>query len=207
VAQARGAIRLSPATASVYHAGLDGVVVETREGDVVRGATLVLANGYEMPGFVPAARHELKSSWALATTPAPDGDGSPLMWEASDPYLYMRRTVDGRIVAGGEDEEFAEADVREAKTDGKARAILAKLAARCPRLAGLEAEFAWSGVFGETEDALPMIGGVPGRANCLAAFGYGGNGITFSAIAADMLEAELEGRRHPAADLFAVDRD
>ena len=73
-------------------------------------------------------------------------------------------------------------------------ALLAKAAVRCPALAGVEADFAWSGVFGETDDSPPMIGRVPGRPHCLAAFGYGGNGITFSALAADLLEAELEAR-------------
>ena len=40
----------------------------------------------------------------------------------------------------------------------------------------------------------------------LAAFGYGGNGITFSALAARLLEDELEGRAVPEAALFALDR-
>ena len=86
-------------------------------------------------------------------------------------------------------------------------ALLAKAGARCPGLGDVEPEFAWSGVFGETEDSLPMIGRVPGRPNCLAAFGYGGNGITFSALAAQLLETELEGRPDPDAALYALDRD
>jgi glycine/D-amino acid oxidase-like deaminating enzyme len=205
----RGAIILSPATASVYHADLEGVRVETLEGDSISAGAMVLANGYEMPDFVPAARHELVSTWVLATTPvaASVWPGDAVVWEAADPYLYMRATADGRIIAGGEDGEFEEADAREARTEEKVRAILAKLAARYPALAGVTPEFAWSGVFGATEDALPMIGRLPGRACSFAAFGYGGNGITFSAIAADVLAAELEGRSHPMAALFALDRD
>jgi glycine/D-amino acid oxidase-like deaminating enzyme len=64
----------------------------------------------------------------------------------------------------------------------------------------------WSGFFGETADGLPLIGPVPGAPRCLAAFGYGGNGITFSLMATDILAAELSGRRDPLADLFAIDR-
>jgi glycine/D-amino acid oxidase-like deaminating enzyme len=170
---------------------------------------MVLANGYEMPDFVPAARHELVSTWVLATAPvaASVWPGDAVVWEAADPYLYMRATADRRIIAGGEDGEFEEADAREAKTEEKVRAILAKLAARFPALEGIRPEYAWSGVFGATEDSLPMIGRLPGRPCSFAAFGYGGNGITFSAIAADVLAAELEGGSHPAAKLFALDRD
>ncbi len=208
-AERRGAIVLGPATAEAYETTPGGVTVETREGDIVRGRTLVLANGYEMPDFVPADRHQLVSSWALATAPV-TGEAWPnetRVWEASEPYLYMRSTAAGRVIVGGEDEEFADPDVREALTAAKMAALRHKAAERCPALAGAEAEFAWSGVFGQTDDSLPLIGPVPGRPHCLAAFGYGGNGITFSAMAADMLDAELSGAPWADARLFALDRD
>jgi len=208
VAQRRGAIILGPATAEAYETTLSGVTVETREGDIVRAQTLVLANGYEMPDFVPDDRHQLVSSWALATAPV-TGEVWPdatLVWEASEPYLYMRSTAEGRVIVGGEDEEFADPDAREALTAAKIAALCAKAAERCPALAGAEAAFAWSGVFGQTDDSLPLIGPVPGRPHCLAAFGYGGNGITFSAMAAEMLDAQLSGEPWADAHLFALDR-
>jgi hypothetical protein len=31
-----------------------------------------------------------------------------MIWEASDPYLYLRTTPDGRVIRGGEDEEFSD---------------------------------------------------------------------------------------------------
>ena len=46
-----------------------------------------------------------------------DGDGArvapawpdnALVWEASDPYLYMRATLDGRVIIGGADETDVE---------------------------------------------------------------------------------------------------
>lgn len=211
VAVKRGATIISPAVATNYETTLNGVTVATDKGDIVRAQVLVLASGYEMPDFVPAARHSLATSWALATVPTdaacmPGPDGA-LIWEASDPYLYMRTTIDGRVIIGGEDEDFCDADKREAMTPQKIEALLAKAAKRCPGLAGVEPHYAWSGVFGETEDSMPMIGRVPGTPSTLAAYGYGGNGITFSALAADLLEAELEGRPDPDAALFALDRD
>jgi glycine/D-amino acid oxidase-like deaminating enzyme len=210
IAVKRGAVIISPAVATNYEHTLTGVTIATDQGDIISAQTLVLASGYEMPDFVPVARHSLATSWALATGPAeaacmPGPDGA-LIWEASDPYLYVRMTVDGRVIIGGEDEEFCEADKREAMTSQKIKALLAKAATRCPGLAGVEPQYVWSGVFGETDDSLPMIGRVPGTLRTLAAYGYGGNGITFSALAADLLEAELEGRPDPDAALFALDR-
>jgi len=211
VAVARGARVISPAVAAIYEASATGVTVETREGDIIRTRTLVLASGYEMPDFVPAARHSLCTSWAIATPPMDAVAGSSwasgaLVWEASDPYLYLRTTADARLIIGGEDEDFADADRREEMTPGKVEALLAKAAKRCPGLA-IQAEYAWSGVFGETDDSLPMIGPVPGRSNCFVAYGYGGNGITFSALAADLIEAELAGNPDADAAFYALNRD
>ncbi|MDP3492727.1 MAG: FAD-binding oxidoreductase [Hyphomonadaceae bacterium] len=212
IAVARGARVISPTVAAVYEHTAKGVTVQTRDGNVVRVQTLVLASGYEMPDFVPAARHTLCTSWAIATPPMiaaacePWPDGA-LVWEASDPYLYLRTTADGRVIIGGEDEDFSDPARRDELTPQKVATLLAKAGKRCPGLGSVEPEFIWSGVFGETEDSLPMIGRVPGRANCLVAYGYGGNGITFSAMAAQLLAAELSGEPDEDAAFYALDRD
>jgi glycine/D-amino acid oxidase-like deaminating enzyme len=39
--------------------------------------------------------------------------------------------------------------------------------------------------------------------NCFAILGYGGNGITFSMIAAHLLQRRICGASDPDADLFA----
>ena len=209
VALARGAKLITPAVAMVYETLPDGVLVSTREGDVVRARWLVLANGYEMPDFVPAGRHEIVQTWAIATEAMAQRPwaGDALVWEASDPYLYMRTTADGRVIVGGADEEGVDPAMAERSTPAKSRELLMAGAGRCPAIAGLEAELAWTGAFGVTDDSLPFIGRVPGRPWCLAAYGYGGNGITFSALAAELLAAELAGKPHPDARLFALDRD
>ena len=208
-AVARGAEIITPAVAMVYETLPDGVVVSTREGDVVRARWLVLANGYEMPDFVPVGRHQIVQTWAIATEASARRPwvGDALVWEASDPYLYMRTTADGRVIIGGADEEGVEPATAKRSTPGKTRELVLAGAGRCPGIAGLEAEFAWTGAFGVTEDSLPFIGRVPGKPWCLAAYGYGGNGITFSALAAELLSAEIDGQPHPDARLFALDRD
>ena len=67
--------------------------------------------------------------------------------------------------------------------------------------------FAWSGAFDTTRDGLPLIGAVPGSKNIFAAFGYGGNGITFSLLAAELIGSLLSGGSSPLLDDFAIDRD
>jgi len=207
-ALARGTRLLTPLKAVDYDFARDGVAVRTDRGITVTARHLVLATGFEMPAFVPATRHEIVSTWALATTPYPRGvpwPGAGPIWEASDPYLYVRGTADGSILCGGEDEAVADAKKRQALLPAKTAKLVEKLQRLLPG-AEVEVAMAWSGFFGISDDGLPLIGRVPGYANCYAAYGYGGNGITFSMLAADMIASYLAGQRHWAEDLFAVDR-
>lgn len=205
---ARGAKVISPIRVDTYDSTALRVHVTSTEGTEVEGNILILANGYEMPSFIPADSHRIVSTWALATKPQRSAIMWPdrsLIWEASEPYLYARTSVENRIIVGGEDEPITDAATRDGLLPAKTKALLTKLAALLP---GVECDVdaAWTGFFGETDDGLPMIGRVPGYPRCYAAFGYGGNGITFSALAADMIEQMVHGENHPLGKFFAVDR-
>ena len=56
-------------------------------------------------------------------------------------------------------------------------------------------------------DGLPLIGPVPGAKGLYAAYGYGGNGITFSYLAAQLIDALIGGGTSPLVEDFALDRD
>lgn len=65
-------------------------------------------------------------------------------------------------------------------------------------------DFAWSAAFGMTPNGLPMIGAAPGLSNVYVTMGFGGNGITFSQIAADIISAEILGHRDADWNLFPI---
>ena len=46
----------------------------------------------------------------------------------------------------------------------------------------------------------------PGHPNVCAAYGYGGNGITFSFLASRMIASLIKGDRKPWFDEYAIDR-
>ena len=125
-----------------------------------------------------------------------------MIWESSDPYLYLRTTPDGRIVCGGEDEEFSDETARNALLPRKTATLQRKLG-KLIRGAGTTVEFAWTGSFGASDTGLPTIGQIPRMPNCWVALGYGGNGTTYSRIAADVISSALTGRTDADADLFA----
>lgn len=188
--------------------GLDKVAMGTRDGFEIEAKHLVFATGYELAHGIPARGHRRTSTWALATPPQPQALWSrrDLIWEAATPYLYIRTTADGRVVAGGEDEDFDNEETRDALLPDKTKALQDKLKALFPQL-DVTADYAWAGTFGESDTGLPSIGPIPGMANCHAVLGYGGNGFTFGMIAAQVIAARLLGKAGPDAELFAFSDD
>ena len=128
-----------------------------------------------------------------------------MIWEAADPYLYVRTTPDGRVICGGEDEEFSDEEKRDALLARKTATLQRKLKQLLPNI-DTRIDFAWTGSFGQSSTGLPTIGPVPRMPNCWAALGYGGNGTTYSRIAADVIAGALAGRPDADADLYGFSR-
>ncbi|RTM09032.1 MAG: FAD-binding oxidoreductase [Hyphomicrobiales bacterium] len=197
----------APVEATTIEDSADEVVVTTKDGPTVTAQHVVLATGYELVDVVPAAAHQIISTWAIATRPQPRKlwPGPAFIWEASDPYLYIRATHDGRVICGGEDEDFVDETRRDELITAKSARIADKLRRLFPHL-DVRPEFAWTGSFGTTSTGLPYIGAIPGRPRIHAVMGYGGNGITFSRIASEIIPASIKGMTDTDAELFAFNR-
>jgi len=199
-----GARIFAPVEAVGVAAGPRGVEIEATSGHRISCQLVVFATGYEFPKFVPLDGHQLTSTFAYATRPQKRRlwPTQCMIWEASDPYLYMRTTEDGRAILGGGDEEFVNEEKRDALIARKVKEIAAKAARLAPGL-DTAADLAWAGTFGSSINGLPTIGEIPGYQNCWAALGYGGNGITFSRIASELIRSAAAGLQDSDADLFA----
>jgi glycine/D-amino acid oxidase-like deaminating enzyme len=208
-AAARGGGLLAPEEIIDVRARATGVRAFTRSGHQIHARHLVFATGYELPRVIPARGHRIVSTWAIATPPQrrTPWPGPSLIWEASESYLYLRTTAEGRVLCGGGDADIADAARRDALLGRKAAWLQRRLSALLPQV-DARVEFAWSGSFGASASGLPTIGPVPGLRNCYAVLGYGGNGITFSMLAAQMLRNLLTGGDEPDLDLvrFRPDR-
>jgi glycine/D-amino acid oxidase-like deaminating enzyme len=206
-AAAHGAELLSPEEIVQVERRRAGVRASTRSGHHIVARHVVLATGYELHRCVPARGHRIISTWAIATRPqmrAP-WPGPDLIWEAASPYLYLRATADGRVLCGGGDENIAAAAARDARLPAKAAWLQRRLAALLPQI-DTRISHAWAGSFGVSTLGLPIIGEIPGMPHCFAVLGYGGNGITFSMVAAQMLRNRLSGSGDAELDLLAFGR-
>src|SRR5258705_5445142 len=192
-----------------FAAAWRSVGVVLKNGRQIEERSVLLATGYVMPSIVHSPVKNVSSSWAIATTPQPQNiwKDAALIWEDSKDYLYARTTRAGRIIVGGEDStEIIEPDARDRLIPEKSRVLVQRLAALWPA-AKPDIEFRWSGTFDTTSDGLPLIGPVPGAKGVYAAYGYGGNGITFSFLAARLIGDLIAGKTSPLLRDFAIDRD
>lgn len=181
-----------------------GVALATRKGEVLVADHAVFCTGYEFLPQMQTRSHHVTSTWALASKPLAGLPGwmrETIVWEAADPYLYFRTDAAGRIIAGGEDEDASETNSDPKKRAEKAKAIAKKLYDLTGVQIGKPA-YAWSAPFSVTDDGLPIIDRVPGVERIFAVMGFGGNGITFSVIGAQIVAAMIAGRRDPDADIF-----
>lgn len=192
-----------------YQSDRKGVLLETANGRRVRARKAIFATGCNIPPFVPRRPIRLSSTFAFATSPLDSFDGwgedRCLIWETARPYVYARTTRDGRAIMGGADQPFKGSQKVERNRDKQTDRLAAQFAQMFPGIR-FDVDWSWSGTFAETADGLPYIGTPPEFPNGYVALGYGGNGITFAQVAADLLLDLFLGRGNPDAELFRVGR-
>ncbi|MDG2524296.1 FAD-dependent oxidoreductase [Stenotrophomonas sp. HITSZ_GD] len=187
-----------------------GIVLRTAEGALVRAGHVVVAAGYAGQQWLRQRVARNRSSYAFVTDPLRDEEAGALrhtmVWETARPYLYLRGTADGRVIAGGEDDSIDLPARRDARVLAKAAKLQRKIAEVMPDLQ-LRPVFAWGGTFAETADGLPFFGAHAEHGpRVLFAMAYGGNGITYSMLGAGLLRATIERRGHRLAALFGFGR-
>lgn len=185
------------------------VELQTEHGPLVRARHVIVAAGYETERFLPKTVARNRSSYAFVSEPLdpfPRALNGCVGWETARPYIYWRVTDDRRLIVGGEDDPIDNALKRDLKVAAKSRKLLKRMGELFPRLS-LEIGFAWGGTFAETVDGLPWFGPhSKSDPRILFAMAYGGNGITYSVIGAQILRERLLGREHEMAHLFGFDR-
>jgi glycine/D-amino acid oxidase-like deaminating enzyme len=186
-----------------------GVELRAKDGHRVRAKKVVFATGYETPEYLDPRIVKLTSTFALATASVDGfqgwGEDRCLIWEAARPYFYARTTDEGRVIMGGADKPFATAHKQEKlvfRQTAKLRTQFSRLFPDIP----IHVDWSWGGTFGETKDGLPYIGTVPQFAHGYFALGYGGNGITFGFIAAQLLVDLFLDRQNPDLEIFRFGR-
>lgn len=203
IAKERGARICYPVNVTSLTEQEDGIVLTLEDRKTITAGRAILAGGYERaPLFLPP-EFSLLSTFVMATAPgvAPLWREDAMIWEASDPYLYIRTDAEGRIIAGGEDQDFIDAGHRDALIGQKAGTIATKVGALLGS-APLAVNRAWAATFGASPDGLPAIGRAANMQRLWLSAGFGGNGIAFAALASELLTSAFAGQVDPDANCF-----
>lgn len=168
---------------------------------------MINATGYEITEMLHKKIVSLKSTYVIASEQMqqPALHSETIFWNTADPYLYMRVTKDNRILVGGRDEAYTSAIRRDKLVKSKAIRLKKDFSKIFPAIE-FNTEFSWAGIFGSTKDSLPYIGTYDKTPHTYYALGFGGNGITFSVIAAEIICDLLKGKKNPDAALYAFNR-
>jgi glycine/D-amino acid oxidase-like deaminating enzyme len=190
----------------------DGVSVHT-PGGVIQAEQVIVATGYATRDFRPlVGRFRMKDTFVIATRRLPARlrrsvlEKSAMLWDTERPYHYLRWTDDGRLILGGEDVKHRSSRGKAARLSMGRGRLMAYLARIYPLLAGERPEYAWEGLFAETSDGLPYVGTHRRYPGHLFALGYGGNGMTASFLAAQLLLRRYRKEPDPREPLFAFNR-
>jgi glycine/D-amino acid oxidase-like deaminating enzyme len=186
----------------------NGCTAFTDSGFHIDCHTVVHASGYESRNVLKNEKIKLLSTYACVSEPLhelPALFQKAIIWNTDDPYLYLRSTIDGRILVGGADEDFRNPERRDSLIAKKEHNLWIKAANLIPDLRIIP-DHAWAGTFGKTPDALPYIGRHADFPNAFFVLGFGGNGITFSLLGMKMLSDELAGIQNKFLEYFKFGR-
>lgn len=211
-AEARGAkiFERSPVRRIIRSNGR--VSVNTPRGTILANQ-VVIATGYATIEFKPlAGRFRLMDTYVIATRRLPKKlrrtllRARTMLWDTDRPYHYLRWTDDDRLIIGGEDRKHRSTRGSRRRLTSGSNRLRRYQAAVYPGLALEQPEYAWEGLFAETPDGLPYIGPHRRYPKHLFALGYGGNGMTVSFLAAQLLLKRYQNRPHPDEELFSFGR-
>jgi gamma-glutamylputrescine oxidase len=121
-------------------------------------------------------------------------------------FDYWQQLADGRIVLGGFRDfsiltEMTNEETTTQPIQDALDAFLVELLGELPPIT-----HRWAGIFGLTQDLLPLVGPVPGHEGVWVAAGYSGHGNVFGLLCGELAAADILGRDDPLLQLFSPAR-
>lgn len=200
----RGATVSWPSNVVALEADAAAVSLTLENGSRVEARHAIFAGGYERAPLLLPPAFALLSTFVMATPPgiAPLWREQAMIWESSDPYLYLRTSRDGRIIVGGEDIDAFDAVRRDREIPERTEIIAHKAAKILGLTDPLVIDRRWAAMFGSSPDGLPAIGPAANSPGVWLSAGFGGNGIAFAALASEIMAIALAGESDPDAACF-----
>jgi glycine/D-amino acid oxidase-like deaminating enzyme/nitrite reductase/ring-hydroxylating ferredoxin subunit len=184
------------------HEESDRIKVDTETG-TFRAKSLVYAT-HIPPGInLVHLRCSPYRSYAMAVKLNDNNYPDGLIYDMENPYYYYRsQIIDNQkyLIAGGKDHKTAQQE----NTENCLRLLEAHVRKYYDVA---EVTYQWSSQYYEPVDGLPYIGHLPGHTeNVYVATGFGGNGMTYSHVAAQLLHDAILNIDSAYKSLFSPSR-
>ncbi len=117
-------------------------------------------------------------------------------------FDYWQQLPDGRVLLGGFRDvsildELTDVEVTTPAIQGPLELFLGELIGELPSIS-----HRWAGIFGLTQDMLPLVGRVPGRDGLWIAGGYSGHGNVLGFACGRLVAGAILGETSPRLELF-----
>lgn len=180
----------------------DHVDLTTSDGHHIRANHVIVAT--DSPINDVAVIHTKQAAYrtyAIAVGIENEALVPALSWDLDDPYHYLRTAIDAPtarpvLIVGGEDHRAGQ----ELDTEQRWQRLENWARERFPN-AG-EVVSRWSGQVLETSDGLGFIGHNPGQERVFVVTGKSGNGMTYSALGAELTADCIQGIKSPFQELY-----
>ena len=200
--QEKGVLIYAPVTVQSFDpvSASEQVALKTSDGRSVRANYVVVAT--DTPINDLAVLHTKQAAYrSYGLSAAIPAQIPALAWDMEDPYHYVRSAVDAAtqrpvLIVGGEDHRVGQ----DQDSQQRFRRLEGWLRDRFPEAGEIVSE--WSGQVLETSDGLAFIGRNPGQERVLVVSGLSGNGMTYSAISAELIADLVQGVKNPFEDLY-----
>ncbi|HEY7147838.1 MAG TPA: FAD-dependent oxidoreductase [Gaiellaceae bacterium] len=171
--------------------------------DSVEAERVVIATDGYTGGLLPeldAAIHPVRGQ-VIATEPLAQAL-YPRPHYARHGFDYWQQTPDNRLVLGGRRDTSLETEFTNDETITEP--IQDALTAFAAELIGDEpvVEHRWPGIFGATEDSLPLVGPVPGHDGVWVSAGYSGHGNVMGLACGELVAQAILGTPAPELGFF-----
>lgn len=192
-------------------------VLAVEEGNLLKVMTdneqfiaknVIWTTGYDYEKLEKSLQPIIRQSYAMFTDVIASEQTwyeNALIWETARPYLYIRTTVDGRIIVGGLDEKKQVNGASLKHIEKKAIKLHKQLTELFPNL-NSSINYAYGAAFGESPDNLPFIGEHPKNKRQYYLLVFGGNGTVYSMIGSKIIAQLIESGFHPDAHIVKLDR-
>lgn len=188
--------------------GVEVTVAKEAHSAIIRAKRILFATGYNPPKHLSKKLSNLEIFKSYVTVSDTNvrlnEDNDFLAWEVKDPYIYFRHTFENRLMIGGRDKKGDQLNLQD--SDKNSERLVRDCQAMFTEDLGIETEYYYAALFGESKDDYPYMGVDPDDEKAFVICGVGGNGTIYSTIGSSIALEWMAGKDLSRYEMFRLGR-